>query len=264
MSLKMPFEMLSINEIKNRNKPKTNKPLIGIVFEKHEYGLTGEYRFIKTAVEKYTEAIEEAGGQPMVLLDSDEISSFINELDGFLIPGGSDINPENYGEENNGSIISKAGNIRFKFMKTIYDSLPKKVPVFGVCLGFEFINVMHGGTLFQHIPDFKQHYRKRKILCKPGSKIHGIYGDFTFGQCYHHQGLKKLGKNIEVTAFDDFSQIPHAIELKDEGRIVSAVLFHPEITMDNDMRKQVSPHSVKILNQFVKDCEEYAVSKKEL
>ena len=183
------------------------------------------------------------------------------ELDGFLIPGGSDINPCFYGEENAGSIISADADQRFLFLQKIYQALPRKAPVLGICFGFEFINIMHGGSLLQDIADKSEHNHRRKIAFKPGSKMHSVYGSSVFGHCFHHQALKVLGTHIEVTAWDDFSQIAHAIELKDAERSVSAVLFHPEITSLSGGLPEQDLLSLRIFQHFVHDCRGYSKEK---
>lgn len=255
------FIFEKLEDALQRNKPKGDKPLIGVCFDWRKDPQTGKYVYYKGAINRYTECIEEAGGQPQILFYSEKPADFVDQLDGFLIPGGNDINPNVYGEENHGSIMFDHADERYPFTRAAYDALPKECPVLGICLGFEFLNIAHGGTLFQDIPDQAEHYRKRKIFFKKGSMMHSVYGDWTLGNCYHHQGLKKLGKNIEVTAHDDISGIPHGIELKESGRKVYGVLFHPEITYKDELQDEKDSHSRKIFGRFVADCAEYKASK---
>lgn len=255
------FIFETLDEALKRNKPKGDKPLIGICFDWRKDLVTGGYCYYKGAIDRYTVCIEMAGGQPHLLFYTDKPESFVNEIDGFLIPGGNDINPKTYGEENQGSIVLEHADERYAFTKEAYEMLPKSCPVLGVCLGLQFINIAHGGNLYQDIPDQAQHYRKRKIFFKKGSMMHDVYGDWTFGNCYHHQSLKRLGKNIKVTAHDDCSGIPHGIELNEPGRKVYAVLFHPEISYKNELQEERDMHSLKIFFKFVSDCLEYKKNK---
>lgn len=55
-----------------------------------------------------------------------------------------------------------------------------------------------------------------------------VIGDTMIGQCYHHQGLEKLGEGLDVVIVDDYSNEPHGFELKDSKRWVKAILWHPE------------------------------------
>ena len=74
-------------------------------------------------------------------------------IDGLVIPGGRDLNPKFYNQETQGSNIEEDSLKRYPFMKQLYEELSKDIPVLGICWGFQFLNVVHGGTLNQHISD---------------------------------------------------------------------------------------------------------------
>jgi len=252
-----PFEQQTVEDALKRNKPRGDKPVIGICFDWRPDPATGAYGYHKFAIQRYSECVEEAGGQPHLLFYTDKPEEFIPQLDGFLITGGADIHPRFYGEENNGSILADHADERFFFLKKIYEMLPRDMPVLGICLGFEFLNIMHGGTLHQDIPDKDDHHKLRRIAFKHGSLMHRIYGDTSFGACFHHQGLKKIGDKFEVTAVDDFSNMAHAIELQEPGRKVYGILFHPEITFKDEEWTQNDDHARLIFRHHVNDALEF-------
>ena len=64
-----------------------------------------------------------------------------------MITGGRDIDPKHYNQENTKSILDEESNVRFNFIKTIVDCLPKNIPIMGICYGAQFLNVYYGGSL---------------------------------------------------------------------------------------------------------------------
>ena len=70
--------------------------------------------------------------------------------------------------------------------------LPTKMPILGVCYGFQFLNVYFGGDLVQNLCDRPLHYNMNWFKAVKGSELNKIIGDDQFtGVCYHHQGLGK-------------------------------------------------------------------------
>jgi len=70
-------------------------------------------------------------------------------LKGVLFTGGPDINPELYGHSN----LWSGTSIRRDLLDlaVFKEAMKHKIPMFGICRGFQFINVMAGGTLIQHV-----------------------------------------------------------------------------------------------------------------
>lgn len=62
--------------------------------------------------------------------------------------GGSDVSPELYGEENT---YSYCDHVRDHYEKEIYEACVEKIPLVGICRGGQFLNVMNGGKMIQHI-----------------------------------------------------------------------------------------------------------------
>jgi len=101
------------------------------------------------------EAIEKSGGQVVDIVQGTESSVLARQLqsvDGFLFPGGSDIDPSHYGEARH----EKLGNTSYDFDRFEMDLLryaeSREKPVLGICRGCQMINVYFGGTLYQDLP----------------------------------------------------------------------------------------------------------------
>ena len=92
--------------------------------------------------------------------------------------------------------------------------------------------------------------------------MHKIVGSTMTGNCYHHQGLGKIGKGITITCVDDISNEPHALELDDPDRFVVGVLWHPEATFMNETNDFNDELNLKLVKGFVDIATEYKKTKK--
>jgi putative glutamine amidotransferase len=84
----------------------------------------------------------------IVLLDA-----VLNQLDGILFTGGVDLDPALWNEQQHEeTILVHPRRQRFEFM--LYEQAKKRrLPILAICLGIQMINVAHGGSLHQHLPD---------------------------------------------------------------------------------------------------------------
>ena len=120
-----------------------------------------------------------------------------------LLPGGGDITPAFFGQQNRGS-RSIDTELDILQMQALESFLQHGKPILGICKGLQLINVALGGTINQHIPTASNHQ------WNGADQIHQVYhsgltrSDF-FYQLYglstsvnsaHHQALDHLGKNL--------------------------------------------------------------------
>ena len=113
----------------------------------------------------------------------------------------------------------------------------KKVPIFGICFGFQLINYYFGGKI-----ESGSKYRdaKYKITMLDGNFFsHENSGIYKF---FNGDVVTKLGNNFEEKT-DSNKNISIAIEHKKYN--IFATQFHPELSGNNGM---------KILNKFFKLC----------
>lgn len=99
------------------------------------------------AAQYYVEALKKEGAEVIVLKGYNESpEDLLNLMDGWLIPGGLDIDPKKYKAENrHPKIVSlKSHDLRFDFESRLYKNSPKMLPVLGICYGSQFLNVMQG------------------------------------------------------------------------------------------------------------------------
>jgi len=102
---------------------------------------------------EYTRAVLAAGGVPVHLpLDVAPVD-VVGRLDGLLMSGGTDIDPDRYGQESAPELIAPEAE-RDDFEFAVLDQAAELgVPTLGICRGLQVINVHAGGTLHQHVPE---------------------------------------------------------------------------------------------------------------
>jgi putative glutamine amidotransferase len=208
-----------------------NRPVIGIggVF------VTGTDGHERVAIRtEYVDRVWEAGGRPVVLAPGPIAESDFAWLDGYLMAGGGDLPPEQYGEEPHPKTVLEDDR-RTRFELEFLRTAPADLPILGVCMGCQAINIVRGGTLVQHLPDVVGDHRHEggtaeKITVQPDSHLGSIIGPCADGKSYHHQALGRVGEGLRVVAVAEDGTI-EAVE-DTTGRWLVGVQWHPERSPD--------------------------------
>ncbi|MDE6873803.1 MAG: gamma-glutamyl-gamma-aminobutyrate hydrolase family protein [Lachnospiraceae bacterium] len=212
------------------------KPVIGVM---PQYSAESG-RIMVTA--NYFHAVRQAGGIPVLLpLFSEcfDIEGILDRFDGFLFPGGPDINPLLFGEETLpecGNIVPERDTLELGLMSGI---LRSGKPVFGICRGIQVMNVALGGTLFQDIPSQTGeqkvgHYQKagnavltHSVRVEKNTLLYDIVKKERITvNSFHHQSCKILGEGLVLNA-SAADGIIEAAALKNH-RFFLGVQWHPE------------------------------------
>lgn len=202
----------------------------------------------------YVLAIREAGGIPVVLPNGDgspeRISEYLEIVDGLLMPGGADIPPSEWGEEQHPT-TKLLDDDRYLFEKALITDWIEKTdkPLLGICLGSQWINVAHGGSLVQDIPsEFGVNHRdiNHLVEIEADSKLSEIFGETSFEvNSLHHQAVRDVGEGLRVVAKSP-DGIIEATETTDKNRFLIGVQWHPEKIIEEDEKH------AKIFSAFVK------------
>ncbi len=179
----------------------------------------------------YIDRIIEAGGVPILVPPGCDISAVLKVIDGWMIIGGRDIDPKLYGQDLHPSAESET-ETRTQFEIEFSRKVPAEMPILGICYGCQLINVLRGGSLHQHIPDFagtrehtggawEDHAIERE------SKVARALGKSQVqGKSYHHQSIDKVGNGLKVVSKSS-DGIIEAVESADDRWIVG-IQWHPE------------------------------------
>ena len=194
-------------------------------------------------VADYFRAIQAAGGIAVLVpleVGGEELVDFLDGVDGFLLPGGPDINPLWYGEETLpacGNILPARDQLEFDLISEI---LQTGKPVMGICRGIQTMNVALGGTLYQDIASGYAggsqvgHSQRAgdKVLThtvhvRKGTMLYDIVKKESFAvNSFHHQACKVMGRGFTVSA-EAADGIVEAAELEDH-RFFLGVQWHAE------------------------------------
>jgi putative glutamine amidotransferase len=156
-------------------------------------------------------------------------------LDGLVLSGGIDLNPELYGQARHPE-ADEPNDARDELeLRLLKQALEKDLPVLAICRGMQLLNVAAGGTLEQHIEERGVHRRYdvakplpvHKVLVEQGSQLAEILGAGEAAvNSRHHQAVASLGKGLTISARAEDGVI-EGIEMPGK-RFAVAVQWHPE------------------------------------
>lgn len=202
----------------------------------------------KDQTENYVAAVQGVGAIPTVSLDLQDPDDF----DGLLMPGGYDINPALFGQENAGS-NGIDDDLDQRQMAILDVFVKAKKPILGICRGLQVLNVYFGGTLIQHLENHQIH------RCPGTDLIHTtkvtedcflnrIYesNEFVTNSC-HHQAIDRLGKGLKPVQYAEGPVIEAVIH---ETLPIIALQWHPE-RMAFAKRREDTVDGEKIFRYFL-------------
>jgi putative glutamine amidotransferase len=217
------------------------KPIIGI---------TGSIDLVEKAPPKdtyrlrmrYIEAIERAHGCAVILPAANDanVNEILGRLDGLILSGGSDI-PYQVLKTTPHPSCTYLPMARWDSDVRWLDTARKlHLPVLGICLGMQIMNVVAGGSIIQDIPTMcpnagrhaaPDEMFQHTVELTPDSKVASFartkYVAITSA---HHQAIDRVGDGYVVTAKSPDGLI-EAIEYQSEDFCIG-VQWHPERCLD--------------------------------
>jgi putative glutamine amidotransferase len=181
----------------------------------------------------------------------------VGRLDGVLLTGSpSNIEPVRYGEDDagEGPFDPDRDRMMRDLVRTVIDA---QRPLFGICRGFQDINVALGGTLRRdtatngellrhHTPDgtlFDAMFDHRHhVDLVDGGMLASAYGVPSLDvNSVHYQGVGRLadGLSVEARAPDGLIE---AFSARPNGAPLLAVQWHPEWAVDGNAESQTYFH----------------------
>lgn len=217
-------------------------PIIGVTANYNPPEKGGQFGSM-TLGESYIQAILRAGGLPVILpvgLSPDQLRDLFARLDGVLLTGGSDVDPQRFGG---------APHPRVYGIDPLRDDLEIRLvrmaaedgkPFLGICRGVQVINVALGGTLYTDIgdqmdgslrhdwyPDIARDYLAHAVTLTPESELAKVLGGAAFQvNSLHHQGLQQVAPSLRAVAFAP-DQLVEGVEIPGHP-FAFGVQWHPE------------------------------------
>ena len=233
-------------------------PVVGVV-PRYDFEWTG-----LAIGDGYLSGLMEAGAVPIVLpLTCDppaHISRVVAACDGFLIPGGQDIDPACYGAQREPRTHRSATSRDAMEETLIHAALAAGKPILGVCRGMQSLNVALGGTLCQDVriehPDTGFDHVQGRPFDMPahmvdvvkGTRLYDAVGAERLGvNTIHHQSVGALGSGLVVSAVSPDDGVIEGIEMPGDNFVVG-VQWHPEHMW------RTRPHSKRLFRAFVEAC----------
>ncbi|MDQ4118333.1 MAG: gamma-glutamyl-gamma-aminobutyrate hydrolase family protein [Actinomycetota bacterium] len=173
----------------------------------------------------YADRLADAGALPVHVPVRAGPGEVITRLDALVLTGGSDVDPDLYGETAlPGTRPDRGRDLRE--MALLAAALDRDVPVLAICRGVQLLNVHLGGTLVQHLHGHPLGGdATHDVTFTPGSVLHDVYGAAARVNSLHHQAVATAGSGVECVGHTT-DGVVEAVELP--GRDVVGVQWHPE------------------------------------
>ncbi|MDX2160065.1 MAG: gamma-glutamyl-gamma-aminobutyrate hydrolase family protein [bacterium] len=217
-------------------------------------------------------AVAAAGGIPVYIptdLDEATLRELYERLDAVLLPGGPDVDPNEYGAHRHPTVTDSRIDAKRDAVELTLArwQLEDDRPTFGICRGHQVLNVALGGTLIQDIPDQvkstlahdqpdgdPRSKHAHTITIAPSSRLASILGTTeTTVNSLHHQSVERPAPGTLVSAHAP-DGVVEAIEVP-EKRFMISVQWHPEDLYEgDDMMK-------RLFQAFVDAAADYAAQR---
>jgi putative glutamine amidotransferase len=168
----------------------------------------------------------------------DSTDKLVNIIDALILSGGTDVDPSTYNETLlNDKWKGQVERDIFE-IKLLEKAQKKNIPVLGICRGLQIMNVAYKGTLYQDLLTYREKSIKHrdqemydnlshhtKIL-KDTPLFNLFQKENIITNSVHHQGIKDLGKNLEIMAYSEDGLIE---AIRDPNyNFIWGVQWHPE------------------------------------
>jgi putative glutamine amidotransferase len=198
----------------------------------------------------YVDAVRRAGGTPVCLPPGDsEPAHYLDLVDGVILAGGGDIDPEAYGGSRHESIYSVCAERDAFELRLIRAILARpECPVLCICRGLQVLNVASGGDLHAHIPEtvanpiLHRHPGRtpvtHPVTVAPESRLAAILGTTRVDvRSWHHQAIREIGRDLGAVAWTEDDVIEGVEHLTHPWCF--AVQWHPEMQTDDPVQQRL-------------------------
>jgi len=231
------------------------KPLIG---------LNADYRAAKKDAPAfsyvcagYFDAIVKAGGLPIVvppLDEQDDLDRILDLLDGLVMIGGADLDPRRDGFMLHPSVRLLDSRRETFDRRLVRMASERRLPLFGIGVGMQLLNISEGGNVFLHIPedmpkalphrDSLDPAHRHALEVVQGTLMERVYGEGEIRvNSTHHMAIDEVAPGFMVTARCP-DGVVEAIESTQPDWFALGTQFHPE-------SESASALDLRIFEEFI-------------
>ncbi len=212
-------------------------------------GISGNFRDGDcTLAQAYYMSVVEAGGTPVVIPSYDNekaLVSLLDTLDGIILSGGADLDPDYLGEEplDCVSVNPRRDSQELMLVRLAVD---RQIPILGICRGIQVLTAALGGKLYQdiktqhevpcieHSQTIARGLPSHDVQLEKDSLLYSFFGKETLAvNSFHHQSVKEVPDGFRVTAVAP-DGIIEGME-STSFRPILGVQWHPEcFLLEND------------------------------
>ncbi|NRA55773.1 MAG: gamma-glutamyl-gamma-aminobutyrate hydrolase family protein [Gammaproteobacteria bacterium] len=249
---------------------KHKKPLIGITCCSNKVAIHD----FQMVADKYINAAVIGSDVIPVLVPAlgDAMLDLLPHLDGLYLTGSySNMEPHHYGAPDIGVDMPRDPRRDHTNLALLKQAVAMKLPVLGVCRGFQEMNVALGGSLHQqlfNLDDMIEHREDKSLTLAQQYgvahpiKLHdgGILAKIMKGQLsqqinsLHGQGVDQLASKLKPEATADDGLI-EAFSLADNSSYYLGLQWHPEWQLAQH------PFYLEIFKSFGQACAKYRLTK---
>jgi putative glutamine amidotransferase len=230
------------------------RPVIGIPADRR---MIGPHPFHAVGEKYITAVVQAADCLPLlipVLETPLDVTEILAQVDGIFFTGSpSNVEPRHYAGAPSARGTLHDPHRDSTTLSLIPRAVADGVPVFGVCRGFQEMNVAMGGTLHQRVhevaglddhredkdePLDEQYAPAHDVVLEPGGILARLAGTGSLRvNSLHGQGVDRLGPGLAIEARAPDGLV-EAFRVKDAASFALAVQWHPEWqVMSNEFSK---------------------------
>ena len=233
------------------NGPMVRKPIVGVIGSAHL--VEGKFPAQRVGERNLRAVAEMTGALPLMFAGSPEITdigALLDTVDGILLTGArANVHPRHFGEDEDPRYEPYDHKRDVLALDLIQAAVGRGVPLFGICRGFQEMNVAYGGTLHPEIrdlpgrlnhraprlpngefhPDIEVVFADRhEVRLTPGGVFARLLGtDCIRVNSLHGQGILKPGDRIVVEGVAEDETI-EAIRINEAPGFALGVQWHAE------------------------------------
>jgi putative glutamine amidotransferase len=233
------------------------KPIVGVIGSAHQ--VEGRFTAQRVGERPLRAVAETAGALPLIFAGTPEITdigALLDAVDGILLTGArANVHPSHFGKDEHPAHEPYDRNRDALALTLIEACVARGVPLFGICRGFQEMNVAFGGSLHPEIRDLpgRMNHRMPRL---PNGEIHpdlevifadrhevrltpgGVFAKLLGAESIrvnslHGQGILELGKRIMVEGIAEDDTI-EAIAIADAPGFALGVQWHAEHEADRN------------------------------